>query len=101
MLYCLGLSKCSKCKNTKNYQIKQEIRVFILNFGDYCLFYAVLDYSSLFGALGESKGFVGGITSERSGKPLGFPKKQIHISGLRQDIKVKNRKKHITISIRL
>ena len=45
MLYCLGLSKCSKCKNTKNYQIKQEIRAFILNFGDYCLFYAVLDYS--------------------------------------------------------
>ena len=47
MLYCLGLSKCSKCKNTENYQIKQEIRAFILNFGDYCLFYAVLDYSSL------------------------------------------------------
>ena len=35
------------CKNIKKYQIKQEIRVFILNFGDYCLFYAVLDYSSL------------------------------------------------------
>jgi hypothetical protein len=43
----LGLSKCSKCKNIKKYEIKQEIRVFILNFGDYCLFYAVLDYSSL------------------------------------------------------
>ena len=34
-----------------------------------------------------------------SGKPLGFPKKQIHISGLRQDIKVKNRKKpHVNCS---
>ena len=36
------------CKNIKKYQIKQEIRAFILNFGDYCLFYAVLDYSSSF-----------------------------------------------------
>ncbi len=53
MLYCLGLSKCSKCKNTENYQIKQEIRVFILNFGNYCLFYAVLDYSSLFWGIEE------------------------------------------------
>ena len=35
------------CKNIKKYQIKQEIRVFILNFGDYCLFYAVLDHFSL------------------------------------------------------
>ena len=42
-----------KCKNTENYQIKQEIRVFILNFGDYCLFYAVLDYSSLFWGIEE------------------------------------------------
>lgn len=43
-----NLTETIECKNIKNYQIKQEIRVFILNFGDYCLFYAVLDYSSLF-----------------------------------------------------
>jgi hypothetical protein len=34
-----------------------------------------------------------------SGKPWGFPIKQIHISGLRQDIKPKTGKKHITTSI--
>ena len=36
-----------------------------------------------------------------SGKSWDFPIKQIHISGLRQDIKVKNRKKHITASIKV
>jgi hypothetical protein len=36
-----------------------------------------------------------------SGKSWVFPIKQIHISGLRQDIKVKNRKKHITVSIKV
>lgn len=32
--------------------------MFILNFGDYCLFYAVLDYSSLLLGIWKSKGFV-------------------------------------------
>ena len=51
-----NLTETIECKNIKKYEIKQEIRVFILNFGDYCLFYAVLDYSSSFSALRKSKG---------------------------------------------
>ena len=49
------LTETIGCKNIKKYQIKQEIRVFILNFGDYCLFYAVLDYSSLLFSIEEIK----------------------------------------------